>query len=185
MAFSKSTFQTIVTSDPHSYNSLKNEYSENGNDRYSVIHYSQLLDQLISSGKLVISKKLDYKITYHDPCYLGRYNGEYEAPRKVMSALGCELVEMPRNRQNTFCCGAGGGRIWMEDPPEVLERPSEIRVKEAASLPGVSTLVVTCPKDYVMFQDAVKTAGLEERLVVKDLIELIVEAIELAPAEEE
>ncbi len=185
MAFSKSTFQTIVTSDPHSYNSLKNEYSENGNDHYSVIHYSQLLDQLISSGQLVISKKLDYKITYHDPCYLGRYNGEYEAPRKVMSALGCELVEMPRNRQNTFCCGAGGGRIWMEDPPEVLERPSEIRVKEAASLPGVSTLVVTCPKDYVMFQDAVKTAGLEERLVVKDLIELIGEAIELAPAEEE
>jgi Fe-S oxidoreductase len=185
MAFSKSTFQTIVTSDPHSYNSLKNEYSENGSDRYSVIHYSQLLNQLISSGQLVLYKKLDYKVTYHDPCYLGRYNDEYDAPRDVMSALGCELVEMPRNRQNTFCCGAGGGRILMEDPPEVSERPAEIRVKEAASLPGVSTLVVTCPKDYVMFQDAVKTAGLEEQLLVKDLIELIVEAIELAQAEEE
>jgi Fe-S oxidoreductase len=91
---------------------------------------------------------------------------------------------MPRNRQNTFCCGAGGGRIWMEDPPEVSERPAEMRVKEAASLPGVDTLVVTCPKDYVMFQDAVKTAGVEEDLVVKDLIELIVEAVDLAQPEE-
>jgi Fe-S oxidoreductase/nitrate reductase gamma subunit len=185
MAFSKSTFKTIVTSDPHSYNSLKNEYSENGNDLYSVLHYTQLLDQMINSGQLKISKKLDYKVTYHDPCYLGRYNGEYDAPRRVMAAVGCELIEMPRNRQNTFCCGAGGGRIWMEDPPEVSERPAELRVKEAASLPGVSTLVVTCPKDLVMFQDAVKTAGLEGRLVVKDLIDLIVEATDLVSEEVE
>lgn len=185
MAFSKSTFKTIVTSDPHSYNSLKNEYSENGKDRYSVLHYTQLLDQMINSGLLKISKKLDYKVTYHDPCYLGRYNGEYDAPRRVMAAVGCELIEMPRNRQNTFCCGAGGGRIWMEDPPEVSERPAELRVKEAASLPGVSTLVVTCPKDLVMFQDAVKTAGLEERLVVKDLIDLIVDATDIVSEEME
>jgi Fe-S oxidoreductase/nitrate reductase gamma subunit len=178
MALSKSTFQTIVTSDPHSYNTLKNEYSENGNDRYSVIHYSQLFDQLIESGKLRISKKLGDKVTYHDPCYLGRYNGVYDAPRRVMSAIGCELIEMPRSRENTFCCGAGGGRIWMEDPPNITERPAENRVREAASLPGVSTLVVACPKDLVMFQDAVKTAGLEDRLMVKDLIELIVEAME-------
>jgi Fe-S oxidoreductase len=176
IAFSKSTFKTIVTSDPHSYNTLKNEYSENGNDRYSILHYSQLFDQLLSSGELNVSKSLGYKVTYHDPCYLGRYNGEYDAPRRVISALGCELIEMPRNRENTFCCGAGGGRIWMEDPPQVTERPAEIRVKEAASLPDASMLVVTCPKDLVMFQDAVKTAGLEDKLVVKDLIELVVEA---------
>jgi Fe-S oxidoreductase/nitrate reductase gamma subunit len=185
IAFSKSSFKTIITSDPHSYNTLKNEYSENGNDRYSVLHYSQLFDQLLSSGELNVSKSLGYKVTYHDPCYLGRYNGEYDAPRRVISALGCELIEMPRNRENTFCCGAGGGRIWMEDPPQVTERPAEIRVKEAASLPGVSVLVVTCPKDLVMFQDAVKTAGLEEKLVVKDLIELIVEASDMKFTEPE
>jgi Fe-S oxidoreductase len=177
LALSKSTFQTIVTSDPHSYNTIKNEYSENGKDHYSVLHYTQLFDQLIRSGDLNIPNRLGYKVTYHDPCYLGRYNDEYDAPRNVMAAIGCELTEMPRNRENTFCCGAGGGRIWMEDPPEVTERPAEIRVKEAASLPDVSTLVVTCPKDLVMFQDAVKTAGLEDELVVKDLIELIAEAM--------
>jgi Fe-S oxidoreductase len=116
---------------------------------------------------------------------LGRYNDEYDAPRRVIEALGCHLVEMPRNRENTFCCGAGGGRIWMEDPPEVSERPAESRVKEAAALPGVSTLVVTCPKDLVMFQDAVKSAGIEGKLVVKDLIELIVEAVEMHDAETE
>jgi Fe-S oxidoreductase/nitrate reductase gamma subunit len=176
ITLSKSTFKTIVTSDPHSYNTLKNEYSEYGDDRFSVLHYTQLFDQMFSSGQLEVINKLGYKVTYHDPCYLGRYNGEYEAPRRVMSALGCELVEMPRSKENTFCCGAGGGRIWMEDPPEVTERPAESRVKEAASLPGVSILVVTCPKDLVMFQDAVKTAGLEDKIVVKDLVELIVEA---------
>jgi Fe-S oxidoreductase len=185
VTFSKSTFKTIVTSDPHSFNTLKNEYSENGNDHYSVLHYSQLFDRMINSGQLKISRKLDYQVTYHDPCYLGRYNGEYDAPRRVMAALGCELVEMPRNKENTFCCGAGGGRIWMEDPPEVAERPAEMRVKEAASLSGVSILVVACPKDLVMFQDAVKTADLEGELVVKDLIELIVEATEINLSETE
>jgi Fe-S oxidoreductase/nitrate reductase gamma subunit len=184
-ALSKSRFKTIVTSDPHSYNTIKNEYSENGNDHYEIIHYSQLFDQLINSGRLKLSKKLSHTVTYHDPCYLGRYNGEYEAPRRVIEALGCQLVEMPRNRENTFCCGAGGGRIWMEDPPEVTERPAESRVKEAASLPGVTTLVVACPKDLVMFQDAVKTAGIEGQLVVKDLLELVVESVEMGVLEEE
>jgi Fe-S oxidoreductase/nitrate reductase gamma subunit len=185
LALSKSRFKTIITSDPHSYNSIKNEYSENGHDHYEILHYSQLFDQMISSGQIKISRKLDLTVTYHDPCYLGRYNGEYEAPRRVMDALGCQLVEMPRNRENTFCCGAGGGRIWMEDPPEISERPAESRVKEAASLPGVTTLVVTCPKDLVMFQDAVKTAGIEDQLVVKDLLELIVDAVEMNVHEEE
>ncbi|UCD98084.1 MAG: 4Fe-4S dicluster domain-containing protein [Chloroflexota bacterium] len=173
-----SKFKTIITTDPHSFNTLQNEYSKNGQEHYSVLHYSQLFDQLIANGRLKISKSLGYKVTYHDPCYLGRYNGEYEAPRRVIAALGCELLEMPRNRENTFCCGAGGGRIWMEDPPEVSERPAENRVKEAAAVPGVSTMVVACPKDYVMFQDAVKTAGVEDKLVVKDLIDLIAESIE-------
>ena len=91
--------------------------------------------------------------------------------------MGAEVVEMPRNRGTSYCCGAGGGRLWMEDAPGVTERPAESRVREAAALAGVDTLVVACPKDLVMFQDAVKTAGLEGRLAVRDTIELVEEAI--------
>jgi len=173
---SKCDYKAIVTTDPHSYNTLKNEYSFNGNGCRPVLHYSELLDQLINSGQLKFSKKLGYKITYHDPCYLGRYNGVYDAPRRVLAATGCELVEMPRHGDRAFCCGAGGGRIWMEEE-KVKERPSEARIREAARLEGVTTFVVTCPKDITMFQDAVKTTGFEQRLVVKDLIELVHEAL--------
>lgn len=175
---SKCKYNTIVTTDPHTYNTLKNEYPANGNN-HPVLHYTELLDQLIASGKLQFNKKLDYKVTYHDPCYLGRYNGIYDAPRRVIRALGCELIEMPRHGDRAFCCGAGGGKIWMEEQPEVKERPAESRVREAAGIPGVSTLVTTCPKDLVMFRDAVKTAGLDGKIVVKDLIELVDESLEL------
>jgi Fe-S oxidoreductase len=119
---------------------------------------------------------LGYKVTYHDPCYLGRYNGVYDAPRRVIEATGCELVEMPRNRARSFCCGAGGGRIWMEEG-SVKERPSESRIHEAISLNEVNIFVVACPKDITMYRDAVKTTGTEDRLVVKDLIELVEEAL--------
>jgi Fe-S oxidoreductase/nitrate reductase gamma subunit len=170
----KSMFQTIITTDPHSYNTLKNEYSGNGN--HPILHYSELLDQLITSGKLKFSKKLGYMVTYHDPCYLGRYNGVYDAPRRVIAATGCELVEMPRNRAHSYCCGAGGGRIWMEEG-SVKERPSEARIHEAVNLNGVGIFVVACPKDITMYRDAVKTTGAENRLVVKDLIELVYEAL--------
>lgn len=172
----KCRFKTIVTTDPHSYNALKNEYPANGNGRHPVLHYTELLDQLITSGQLKFSRKLGYKVTYHDPCYLGRYNDVYDAPRRVIEATGCELVEMPRHGDRAFCCGAGGGRIWMEEK-NVKERPSEARVREAAALEGVQSLVVACPKDVTMFRDAVKTTGNEERLVVKDLIELVHEAL--------
>ncbi|CAG1005406.1 hypothetical protein ANRL4_03532, partial [Anaerolineae bacterium] len=170
-AFAKAKFQTIITTDPHTYNTLKNEYPEMG----AVLHYAELLDQMIVSGKIKFSKKLGYKVTYHDPCYLGRYNGIYDAPRRVLEATGCEVVEMPRNRDRAFCCGAGGGRIWM-DEKDVKDRPSESRVREAA-LTGVQTFVVACPKDLTMFKDAVKTTGNEQTLVVKDLIELVAEAL--------
>lgn len=174
-AFAKCKYQTIVTTDPHTYNTLKNEYPWNGN-RPNILHTAELLDQLISSGKIKFSKKLDYKVTYHDPCYLGRYNDVYDAPRRVIEATGCELGEMPRHGDRAFCCGAGGGRIWM-DEKDVKERPSESRVREAAGLEGVQSLVVACPKDVAMFRDAVKTTGNEERLNVKELIELVYEAM--------
>ncbi len=173
-AFSKSQFQTVVTTDPHTYNTLKNEYPADG--AHTVLHYTELLDQLISSGKLKFTRQLGYKVTFHDPCYLGRYNGVYDAPRRVIAATGCELIEMPRCRENSFCCGAGGGRIWMEEG-EVKERPSEARIHEATQLDGVQIFVVACPKDVTMYRDAVKTTGKEDRILVKDLIELVSEAL--------
>jgi Fe-S oxidoreductase len=176
----KSKFKSIFTTDPHSYNTLKNEYpamgDANESNSYPVVHYSELLDELIASGQLKLSKKLDYTITYHDPCYLGRYNGIYDAPRRVIAATGCKLVEMPRNRERAFCCGAGGGHIWMEEGT-VKERPSEMRIREAVALDGVKAFVVACPKDVTMYRDAVKTTGYEDHLAVKDLIELVHEAL--------
>jgi len=175
-ALSRSKFKSIVTTDPHTYNALKHEYPVNGDSEWDVLHYAELLDELISSGKLKFSKKLGYKVTYHDPCYLGRYNGIYDAPRRVIEATGCEIVEMPRNRALGFCCGAGGGRIYMEEG-EVTERPSESRIREAVSLDGVDKFIVACPKDVTMYSDAVKTTGEEENIVVMDLIELVFEAL--------
>lgn len=175
-ALRKCAYQRIVTTDPHSYNTLKNEYPSNGNGEHPVLHYAELLDQVITSGKLIFSKKLGYRVTYHDPCYLGRYNGIYDAPRRVIEATGCELVEMPRHRDRASCCGAGGGRIWMNEG-EIRERPSESRIREAVGLAGVTTLVTACPKDVTMFRDAVKTTGTEAHLAVKDLIELVYAAL--------
>ena len=174
-ALGKCKYETIVTTDPHTYNTLKNEYSWNGN-RPNILHYTELLDQRIASGQLKFNNKLGYKVTYHDPCYLGRYNGVYDAPRRLLRALGCELVEMEHHGDRAFCCGAGGGRIWMEEKPG-RERPSEVRIREAAALNGVQAFVVTCPKDVTMFRDAVKTTGNENQLQVKDLIELVHEAL--------
>lgn len=180
-------FRRVLTSDPHTYNTLKNEYpvGQGGEDDPAaaalagkpVLHYSELLDDLLRQGVLRPARSLAYTVTYHDPCYLGRFNGVYDAPRRVLQALGVQLVEMPRNRGNSFCCGAGGGRVWMKDTPGIEQRPAENRVQEALALPGVQYLVVACPKDLVMFQDAVKTVGAEGRLRVADLGELVNEAL--------
>jgi len=174
-SIARCNFQRIVTTDPHSYNTLKNEYPfKNGN--HKVLHYAELLDELLSTGKLKFSKKLDYTVTYHDPCYLGRYNDVYDAPRRVIEATGCSLIEMQNHGDRALCCGAGGGRIWM-DEGSVKERPSETRIHEAVKIPGVQYFVVACPKDTSMYQDAIKTTGYEDRLVVKDLIDLVHEAL--------
>ena len=172
VVLSKCTYKAIITTDPHTYNTLKNEYPANGVERRPVLHYTEVLDQLITTGKLKFSKNLGYKVTYHDPCYLGRYNGVYDAPRRVIEATGCELVEMPRHTDGSFCCGAGGGRIWMAEG-EIQERPSEIRIREAVALDSVTAFIVACPKDVTMFRDAVKTTDNESRLEVKDLAELV------------
>jgi len=187
-ALENAKYQTLITTDPHTYNTLKNEYpiAQNGK---KVLHYTQVLDSLVRDHRIPLRKKLSYRVTYHDPCYLGRYNGVYEEPRRVLKALGVELVEMPRNRSRSYCCGAGGGRIWMEDQPGIPERPAENRIREAISLVqkrqaasqmrdlGPLVFAVACPKDIVMFRDAVKTTDNEEKMVVRDIAELVWEAI--------
>jgi len=174
-AFAKARFERIVTGDPHSLHALKHEYRW-PNGPVAVLHYSELLCQLIRAGKLPLAKRLSGAVTYHDPCYLGRYNGIYAAPREVLRALGLRLIEMPRHGSRSYCCGAGGGRIWMEDVPGIRERPAESRVREAAAT-GAGLLAVSCPKDLIMFQDALKTTGLEAKLVVKDISQLVEEAM--------
>ena len=176
-------FKQIVTTDPHTYHVLKNEYPAIGGDGH-VLHSTELLAKLFRAGKLPVRHSLRMAVTYHDPCYLGRYNGVVQAPRRVIDELGATLLELPRNHNNSYCCGAGGGRIWMEDVPGITERPAENRVREAARLQGVHTLVVACPKDLVMFQDAIKTTGLAGRLVVKELSELVAQAVGLSERSE-
>ncbi|HEY2936566.1 MAG TPA: heterodisulfide reductase-related iron-sulfur binding cluster [Gaiellaceae bacterium] len=172
-------FERIFSSDPHTFHTLRNEYPLHGGV-WTVLHHSQLLLELLESGALVPAKRLDYRVTYHDPCTLGRYNGVYEAPRQVLQALGCELVEMPRNRDNSFCCGAGGGRIWMKELKAAgARRPSEQRIDEATALGALDYFVVACPKDVTMYEDAIKTSGHQGELELRELSELVLEALDL------
>jgi Fe-S oxidoreductase len=177
-AFAKAQYRAIVTTDPHTFNTLKNEYPWNGS-RVPVKHYTEVLDELLQAGRLSLKKKLTGRVTYHDPCYLGRYNGIYDPPRRVLRALGLDVVEMPRTRDQSHCCGAGGGRIWMEDKEKITERPAENRIREAAALSDVPIFVVSCPKDIAMFRDAIKTTGLDGKVAVKDIAELVAEALEI------
>ena len=173
------SFKRIITSDPHSLNTLSNEYPELGGE-WTVSHHTAFLLELLESGDLEVARPLGYRITYHDPCYLGRFNGGYDAPRAILELLGCQLVEMPRCRDNSFCCGAGGGRIWMTEPPGD-ERPSEDRIHEAVGLGQLDYFVVSCPKDVTMFEDAIKTSGHDGELELRELTELLEEAV-AAPA---
>ena len=170
-------FATIVTTDPHTYNTIRNEYPDFG-EVAPIRHYTSVLAELLESGRLKVVKPLGKRVTLHDPCHLGRLNGNYDEPRRVLELIGCELVEMPRCRDNSFCCGAGGGRIWMPDPVG-KEKPSENRMHEAAAVGDFDAFVVCCPKDMTMFEDARKTSGHEEDFVVRDLAELVAEAIDL------
>jgi Fe-S oxidoreductase/nitrate reductase gamma subunit len=177
-------FERILTSDPHTYNTLKNEYPELGASWTSadVLHHSELLLELLKTGALVPRSRLAERVTFHDPCALGRYNGVYEQPRDILRALGLELVEMPRNRDNSFCCGAGGGRIWMKElRKEGAPRPSESRIDEAVRLGSMDYFVVACPKDVTMYEDAIKTSGHQGDIELRELSELVLEALDLEP----
>lgn len=184
----KCQFERVITTDPHTLNALKNEYPDYGG-KWDTIHYTRLIAQLVESGKLQLKHKLaHYRVTFHDPCYLGRYNQGFNPPRALIQAIGCEFVEMPRNKENSYCCGAGGGQIWMGTTPPG-ERPAENRIREAlTALNGHATngasdkkwlFVVACPKDVVMYSDAVKTTGNEGKIEVRDVIQLVAEAMSI------
>ena len=163
-------FNRVMTTDPHSLNALHQEYRTLGCE-LKVIHHTELLLELIESGRLAFKPGPGGIATYHDPCYLGRYNGNFDAPRRLVAHLGYRLHEMGRCRENSFCCGAGGGRIWSDDTG-VTERPSENRIKEALALGDARYFVVACPKDKVMYTAAVQALDAEDRLAVRDIAEL-------------
>src|ERR1019366_7759649 len=177
-------FARIVTSDPHSLNTLRNEYPDLGGS-WTVMHHTALLLELIEAGWLDRPGPRCVRGDLPRPLLPGRHNGGYDAPREILRRLGCTLVEMPRNRDNSFCCGAGGGRIWIADKPD-QERPSENRIREAVSLEDIELFVVSCPKDVTMYEDAIKTSGNAERIELRELTELIEEALvhsaEVVPA---
>jgi Fe-S oxidoreductase len=159
-ALAEAEYEAIFTTDPHSLNTLRNEYPQYGLDK-PVYHYTELLADLVARGAIHIRTPLTgTRVTYHDPCYLARYNRITDAPRTLIEATGAELVEMPRHGVETFCCGAGGGRMWMmDDGPGGEERPSEQRIREAQTLGRLDYFLVSCPKDLAMYSDAVKVVG--------------------------
>ena len=163
----------IVTTCPHCFHTIANEYPQFGGN-YVVKHHTEFIDELVREGKLKVSRRNDRAVTYHDPCYLGRHNGEYEAPRKLLQAIpGIELVEMGRNRENGYCCGGGGGGMWMDSftAKHTKMRLSEKRAMEAAST-GANVLAVACPFEVSRFEDAVKSTG-NEHVSVNDILELL------------
>jgi Fe-S oxidoreductase len=167
--------QNIITLSPHGYNAMKNDYPGYGGS-FNVLHYTQILRDFIRAGKFDLSKGLEAKVTYHDPCFLGRWNSEYEAPRAVLKAIpGIRLVEMERNRDSALCCGGGGGNFHIDLLGGSDSSPARRRVREAREA-GADVLAVACPKCLVMLEDAVKAEGLEARLSVRDISEIVGEA---------
>ncbi|MCD6307001.1 MAG: (Fe-S)-binding protein [Deltaproteobacteria bacterium] len=164
----------IITTSPHCLYTFTKEYPELGGE-FEVLHYTQLLARLLKEGKLNLPKTLDKKVTYHDPCYLGRHNEIYDEPRELISAVtGGNLVEMKRIRKESLCCGAGGGRLWMETKPEW--RFSDLRIHEACDT-GASILATACPYCISMLEDSRKTTNKEDAIEIKDISELIAEVI--------
>lgn len=164
----------IVTACPHCFNTLKNEYPALGGN-YEVVHHTQLLQQLIDEGRIKMQEGGAFKgkrITYHDSCYMGRINGVYEAPRKVLEALDGDLVEMKRCKSNGLCCGAGGAQMWKEDEPG--DKRINIERAEEALATGAKVVAANCPFCLTMMSDGIKAKDDQETVMVYDLAELIV-----------
>lgn len=168
----------IVTGCPHCYNTLKNEYPELGG-KYEVVHHTQLVQELINSGRLKVSggEFKGKKIVYHDPCYLGRANNVYEAPREIIQKLDVELAEMKRNREKGFCCGAGGAQMFKEAEKGNKEVSTERAEEALAENPDV--IAVGCPFCNTMMTDGVKHFNREDKTKVLDIAEMIASANDL------
>jgi Fe-S oxidoreductase len=163
----------LMTTSPHCYNVFKNEYPEFDGE---VMHYSQVLKDLLADERLPLSRELGWRVTYHDPCFLGKQNAIFDPPREVLSRVpGLEFVELDRSRERSLCCEGGGGRMWTEDVAG-QERLAEIRVRDAVDL-GARVLVTACPFCLLTLEDAVKTCGQEESIRVLDLIEVVAAAL--------
>jgi Fe-S oxidoreductase/nitrate reductase gamma subunit len=165
-------FKRMVTACAHCYNTLKNEYPQFG-AAFEVVHHTQLLAELLRAGKLGALATADGKtVTFHDSCYLGRYNDVYAEPRAVLDAVpGMKRTEMPRNRADGFCCGGGGGQMWMETDPNT--RINKRRFEEATQRAGAEVIVTACPYCLIMFDDAIRTGGASQRVAVMDIAEVL------------
>ena len=178
---SKYEFNTLMVTDPHAFNAFRHEYPKFGGE-WPTYHYTQLLAGRI--GEMDFKTPIERRVTFHDPCYLGRHNGEYEAPRALLGAIpGLELVEMGRCRENAYCCGGGGGGMWMDSftSERLTMRLSERRVREAVEY-GAEILAVTCPYEVSRFEDAVKSTGNAGKLKVLDIAELLAHSMGLVEA---
>ncbi|UCE44048.1 MAG: 4Fe-4S dicluster domain-containing protein, partial [Candidatus Bathyarchaeota archaeon] len=173
--FKEYNFNKTVTLSPHCYYVFKNEkpYTD---ARINTQHHTQFLAEAIANGTLKPSKAVGKKATYHDPCFLGRRSDIYDEPREILKSIpGLELVEMKRSRENSFCCGGGAGRVWTEEAtPE--NRPGVERAKEAVEL-GIDTIATACPFCITTLEDAVKVLDVEDEIIVRDISELLMEAI--------
>lgn len=168
------SFKKVITSCPHCYNSIRNEYPQLGGN-FEVIHHTEVIRDLLKAGKLQLNNSIDKTITYHDSCYLGRHNDIYDAPREVLSAIpGVKLEEMPRSRNKGFCCGAGGGRMWLEeDKPRVNQN----RVDEAANETNANLVSTACPFCSIMVDDGIKETGRQEQLETQDIAQLVAQSL--------
>jgi Fe-S oxidoreductase len=172
--FIENGVKKILVSSPHCYHTFKNEYPE-FMVSFEVVHISQFIFELLDAGRLELTKACNMQLTYHDPCYLGRHNGIYDAPREALNKIpGLTTVEMPDSRKNSLCCGGGGGRIWMETVKG--ERFSDIRVAQAVEV-GAEVLVTSCPYCIANFEDSRLALKDDAILEIKDLTEVIQEAI--------
>jgi len=172
--FIDSGVKKILVASPHCYHTFKNEYRE-FKVNFEVVHISQFLFQLIRDGKLKITKEYKKKVTYHDPCYLGRHNGIYDEPREVLTKIpGLELREMAETRENSLCCGMGGSRIWMETAKN--ERFSDIRLKQANDV-GAEVLATACPYCITQFEDSKLSLKDNAALQIMDITEILQEVI--------
>lgn len=181
--FEKYKVKKILTADPHAYNVLKNEYPDLGLEGVEVIHHTQLLAQLIREGRLKPVKEVKERVTFHDSCYLGRYNDEYDAPRFIFESIpGIELVEMVRNRENGMCCGAGGGMMWLEEDAGV--RVNIARTEQALNV-NPSLIGSACPYCLTMLSDGTKAKEVEDEVKTMDVAEVLALSVDFGEEKEE